>query len=207
MPFTVNTKDAGAVAVAVQGTFAEAMPSADWSWLRPAFEWAERTFHGREPGFQAVDTPYHDFEHTLQITLCLARILCGRAKAGARPTLDTHWVRLATFAALLHDIGYLKPVGDSAGTGAKLTFTHVGRSAMYAAELLRERNFSGDDIAAVQRVIRCTGTRVTVGMVPFGTEAERVVACALATADLLGQMAAADYVERVGDHVGVDGVR
>jgi hypothetical protein len=46
-------------------------------------------------------------------------------------------------------------------------------------------------------MIRCTGVNVDLGRVPFQTELEKVVGFALGTSDLLGQMAAEDYVEKL----------
>jgi hypothetical protein len=46
-------------------------------------------------------------------------------------------------------------------------------------------------------MIRCTGVNVNLSAIPFSSEAEQVVGFALGTADLLGQMAAPDYVEKL----------
>jgi hypothetical protein len=46
-------------------------------------------------------------------------------------------------------------------------------------------------------MIRCTGVGVDLGAISFQSESERIVGYALATADLLGQMAAEDYVEKL----------
>jgi hypothetical protein len=144
-----------------------------------------------------VDIPYHDFEHTLQVTLCLARILGGRARTSADPAVSARLFELGLLAALLHDTGYLKPEGDQNGTGAKFTFNHVSRSAHFAAEFLTRKGFSVADVQTVQRMIHCTRLRTSPAQVPFTSPAERVVACALGTADLLGQMAADDYVDKL----------
>ena len=49
----------------------------------------------------------------------------------------------------------------------------------------------------VQNMIRCTGVNVNLALIPFQSEIERIVGFALGTADLLGQMAADDYVEKL----------
>jgi hypothetical protein len=46
-------------------------------------------------------------------------------------------------------------------------------------------------------MIRCTGVNVDLATIPFTGEAEKVTAFALGTSDLLGQMAAPDYVEKL----------
>ena len=54
-----------------------------------------------------------------------------------------------------------------------------------------------EDILAVQNMIRCTGVNVKLDTIQFQDELERIVGFALGTADLLGQMAAADYVDKL----------
>ena len=63
--------------------------------------------------------------------------------------------------------------------------------------MLRENGFSETDILAVQNMIRCTGVNVKLDAVPFQAEEERFLGYSLGTADLLGQMAAEDYVEKL----------
>jgi hypothetical protein len=105
--------------------------------------------------------------------------------------------QLGIIGILLHDTGYLKKRDDIEGTGAKYTTTHVRRSAEFAGRLLSERGFSLQDIAAVQSMIRCTGVKTVLSEIPFPGEPEKMVGFALATADLLGQMAADDYVDKL----------
>src|SRR5262249_62118285 len=139
--------------------------------------------------YQPVDALYHDFEHTLQGTLCMARLLRGRHHAGAQPRLTERMFRLGVLAILLHDTGYLKKREDTEGTGAKYTVTHVERSAEFADQLLADKGFVPTDIKAVQNMIHCTGVDATLSVIPFQSELEKVVGYALGTADLLGQMA------------------
>lgn len=162
-----------------------------------AFGWAIDCFEGRFQDYLPVDTRYHDFEHTLQGTLCLARILRGYHDAGAKPQITEHFFKLGLLGILLHDTGYLKKSGDTEGTGAKYTATHVSRSVEFAGNLLAEKKFSPSDIQAVQNMIRCTGLDAKVNDIPFQSELERITGCAIGTADLVGQMAAEDYVQKL----------
>ena len=161
------------------------------------FGWAIECFTGNYRDYQAVDARYHDFEHTLQGTLCLGRLLRGRHAAGAQPQLSQRMFQLALAAVLLHDTGYLKRRDDTEGTGAKYTVIHVKRSADFAAQLLQEKGFSAGDIKAVQNMISCTGINAALSAIPFQSEMEKVAGFALGTADLLGQMAAEDYVDKL----------
>jgi hypothetical protein len=193
----VNTRDPRAVQAAVEAAYREAFPTGDPTALADAFEWAQECFEGRHPGYQVIDARYHDFEHTLQGTLCLARLLAGWRAAGGQPALTEEAFRLAILAVLLHDTGYLKRTDDREGSGAKYTLTHVARSAEFAAALLADRAFTPSQILTVQNLIRCTGLNANLAAIPFQSELEQRLGRALATADLLGQMAAPDYVEKL----------
>jgi len=104
---------------------------------------------------------------------------------------------LALLAILLHDTGYLKRRNDTQGTGAKYTLTHVSRSNDFAEKLLSEKGLAATEIRSVQNMIRCTGLNAEVATIPFTNELERNLGFALATADLLGQMAAPDYIDKL----------
>lgn len=193
----VVTKDPTAVEVEVQAAYLGMFPKGDAMFVPRVFGWAIECFTGGYADYQAVDARYHDFEHTLQGTLCLARLLRGRQQANAKPPLTHRMFELALLAILMHDTGYLKKRSDTQGTGAKYTVTHVDRSAQFAARLLAEKGFSPEEIKAVQNMIHCTGVDAALSVIPFQSELEKIVGHALGTADLLGQMAAADYVEKL----------
>jgi hypothetical protein len=193
----VDTRDLPAVQSEVQSIFQALFPEANGSFIPDAFEWTEEWFTGRYPGYQAIDARYHDLEHTLQGTLGLARIFRGRHFAGVRPILTPKAFELGLFAILMHDTGYLKRVEDTEGTGAKYTATHVRRSGEFARQFLSEKGYNASDTHSVQNMIRCTGVNVDLSTIPFTSELDRVVGFALGTADLLGQMAATDYVEKL----------
>jgi hypothetical protein len=193
----ISTKDPGAVEAEAKRVCAAMFPDCDAKFVRDGFRWARECFEGRFRDYQAIDTRYHDLEHTLQGTLCLVRLLLERYQANAKPVIHQRMFQLGLAAILLHDSGYLKKREDVEGTGAKYTVIHVRRSADFAAELLREKGFSPEEIQAVQNMIRCTGLESDLNKIAFQSEEEKVLGHALATADLLGQMAADDYVEKL----------
>ncbi len=193
----VNTNDVVAVEREVLQIWSELFPQTDPALLECAFEHLAVCFRGGNPKYQGIDVRYHDLEHTLQGTLCLARLLRGRHLAGAKPAVSPDLFRLGVLAVLLHDTGYLKRPGDIEGTGAKYTAVHVTRSAEFASECLAAKGFAGAQIRAVQNMIRCTGVGVDLEAITFQSDAERTVGYALGTADLLGQMAAEDYVDKL----------
>ncbi len=194
---SIVAKDPVAVEVEVQAARLAMFPDGDPLFVPLAFGWAIECFEGRYRDYQAVDARYHDFEHTLQGTLCMSRLLRARHLAGAQPQLNEHMFQLGLLAILLRDTGYLKRRDDTEGTGAKYTITHVDRSADFAAQLLTQKGFSPGDIKAIQNMIRCTGVDSALNSIPFQSEVEQTVGFALGTADLLGQMAADDYVEKL----------
>ena len=197
MRYEISTKDPAAVAREAQAAYLAMFPQGDPSFVPRVFHWAGDCFNGRYDGYQPVDARYHDFEHTLQGTLCMARLLLGRRRAGAQPALSQRMAELGLLAILMHDTGYLKRKSDTGGTGAKYTLTHVSRSAEFAGHLMSENGFSDKEIAAVQNMICCTGVDTMLQTIPFQGEEEKITGMALGTADLLGQMAADDYVEKL----------
>src|SRR5580692_4254079 len=172
-------------------------PGTGYYFVPRAFGWAIDCFTGYFEDYQPIDARYHDFEHTLQGTLCMARILYGRHVAEAKPALTENFFELGLLAILLHDTGYLKKWDDTHGTGAKYTATHVARSAEFAGKLLTQKKFNHGDIRVVQNMIRCTGVDALLDKIPFENELEKITGSALGTADLMGQMAADDYVDKL----------
>lgn len=193
----VNTKDPAAVEAEVQATHLAMFPHADQAFVSKAFHWMLNSFEGKYRDYLPIDAGYHDLEHTLQVTLCMVRLLHGRHLAKAQPDISHRLFKLGLLAILLHDTGYLKTKDDTEGTGAKYTLIHVSRSIDFAADLLVENGFPLSDIQAVQYMIRCTGVNVKLDAIPFEDEAEKIVGHLLGTADLLGQMAATDYVDKL----------
>lgn len=193
----VVTKDSTAVQVEVQAAYRSIFPDADPLFVPRVFVWAIDSFSGRYDNYAPIDARYHDFEHTMQGTLCMARLLRGRHEAGGQPPLTEPLFQLGIVAILLHDTGYLKQQNDRDGTGAKYTAVHVDRSAEFAARLLGEKGYSAKDICSVQNMIRCTGVDADLSAIPFQSDLEKLVGYALGTADLLGQMSAPDYVEKL----------
>jgi hypothetical protein len=193
----VDTRVPTEVEAQIQSIYRSLFPDGDPNFVPRAFDWAGQCFTGQFGDYQAIDARYHDFEHTLQGTLCLARLLHGRHQAGAKPLMTQHAFELAMLAILFHDTGYLKKRDDTVGTGAKYTLTHVARSADFAREFLATKGCPAKDIDAIRNMISCTGVNANLQAIPFQSELERTLGFALATADILGQMSAHDYVDKL----------
>jgi hypothetical protein len=193
----VDTRIPHEVEEHVKSIYRAMYPEGDPSFVALAFDWASQCFNGRYADYQAIDARYHDFEHTLQGTLCLARLLHGWHTAGAKPAVNCRLFELSLIAILFHDTGYLKRRSDAAGTGAKYTYVHVGRSIEFARVFLTGKGFPPSDVEVVRNMISCTGVNADLPAIPFRDDLERQLGYALATADLLGQMAAHDYVDKL----------
>ncbi|MBI5684736.1 MAG: hypothetical protein HZC54_06620 [Verrucomicrobia bacterium] len=193
----INTQDWSAVQREAEGIFRQLFADADFGPIHQTFADIEQLFLGRFPGYQSCDMCYHDSEHTLEATVAMARLLDGMDKAPDGMALTPHGFTLGMHAVLMHDAGYLKLRGDTEGTGAKYTLTHVNRSAEFANRYLRSRGYPARDRAAVGHMIQCTGFFVDSTKIPFQSEMEQMLAFGLGTADLLGQMAAPNYLNEL----------
>src|SRR6201997_5159182 len=111
---SVQVSSPKAVLAAVEALYRPTWPGMSLDPLHRAFAHFERLFAGEVPGYHGVDTVYHDRQHTLDITLALARLIVGyerqqqehRRLGGARAT-----VGLVT--GLFHDVGYLRRADDA----------------------------------------------------------------------------------------------
>src|SRR5204863_7908102 len=65
----IDTKNVEAVRKEVTTIYQSIFPGAGTDFIAKAFGWAEDCFAGRHAEYQAIDAKYHDFEHTLQVTL------------------------------------------------------------------------------------------------------------------------------------------
>jgi hypothetical protein len=193
----VDTRNSAAVTQFVEHTFHSMYPGRSLQWLDRLFSEVVAFFAGAHPEYAAIDVRYHDLEHTLQATVCIALILEGRHLAGVEPRVDARHFELAVSAALLHDTGYLRLRSDTQGTGAKYTFCHVVRSCAFAASYLPTLGADDYEVESVLGAISCTGPTTEMGRLRFRHPVERLIGSALATADFLGQMAATDYPDKL----------
>ena len=200
LPYTLDAVDTNEVEAVAQAVFeleTGLYPEADWAYTRRVFAAVATMFDGGFPGYQAMDTVYHDLEHTLQATLCWARMVSRHQETTARPHVDHAYFRIGLHAVLLHDIGYLKENHDEIGSGAKFTFVHERRSCELAQMLLGENEWSQKEIFAVQHLISCTGPRSVIDAIPFRTRQERLLGQIVCTADYLGQMSDPGYPRKL----------
>ncbi len=154
-------------------------------------------FMGKYPHYQAMDTVYHDLEHTLQATLCWVRLMANRHRLKIEPMMTPRDFQVGFVGILMHDVGYLKEEDDLEGTGAKFTFVHERRSCEFADMYLEEQGWPKKSIFAVQHLISCTGPRSLIDAIPFYNKLEKIMGMAVCTADYLGQMSDPKYIKKL----------
>ena len=193
MQAAIDTRNPRLVEAEIRAAYLAMFPDACKQFVPTIFQWAIACFEGKYKDYQPIDAHYHDLEHTLQGALCMSQLLWNRHDTNAEPRLTRRIFELGMLAILTHDTGYLKKHGDTEGTGAKYTLTHVDRSIQFAGELMVAHDYPVEDILAVQNMIRCTGVNVKLDTIQFQNPLERVIGFSLGTADLLGQMAADEH--------------
>ena len=111
---SVQVSSPRAVLAAVEALFRPTWPGMSIDPLRRAFAHFERLFAGEVPGYHGVDTVYHDRQHTLDITLALARLLVGyeRQQDTEETRMGGARAAVALITGLFHDVGYLRRSDD-----------------------------------------------------------------------------------------------
>jgi hypothetical protein len=190
-----STKDVSAF---VRSKFREIYPNSSDAWLGQVFSDVDGLFTGKSESFAPIDLKYHNLRHTLMATVCMSLLLEGHHMSSGGLDLKPRDFELAISAVLLHDAGYLKLKTDSRGTGAKYTYCHILRSCAFAASYLPDVGVTEIEVENVIAAINCTGPNSDISRLRFKDEVSKVVGCALATADYLGQLSDPHYPEKLG---------
>ncbi len=188
-----NVSDTGEVEAQVGEIVRSFAPGHDLTRVGGTFELLNKAFDGNLPGYQKLKTLYHNRTHTNEVVLCTARMLHGLHLAGQG--LDADHVDAALIGALMHDVGYLMSDQEASGTGAQFTDSHVMRGVEFTRRHLP--GLPPDLLAATTKVIMLTDHRKHPDWVKFDNLQQQRAAYATATADLIGQMANREYLERV----------
>lgn len=154
-------------------------------------------FSGKQQGFLKCDTLYHDLSHTLQVVFVFLKIVRGWNRKEKKSKISKESLTIGLIAALLHDTGYLKTEDDADGTGGKYTFIHIQRGIDFAHHYLSLRGFKENKIESVKNILTCTGLKIDYDSFPFYCKEERTIGYALGSADLISQMAANNYPEKL----------
>ena len=202
---TVQVSSPRAVLAAIGSLLRATWPGLTLQPLERAFAHFERLFAGKVEGFHGVDTVYHDRQHTLDITLALARLLVGyeRQQTDETQRLGSARATVGILTGLFHDVGYLRRSDDSGSrNGAEFTRTHVARGARFLEEYLPVLGY-GAWVPIATEIIHFTGYEV-----PFAQILEKVsdprditVGHLLGTADMIAQIADRCYLEKCRDRL------
>lgn len=199
---TVNVSDSQAVCNAVCDIFHSCYLAADDSKIRQAFEDFDNLFEGQYSGFNACDTYYHDKQHTLDMTLAMARLIDGHERQSKRHhTFGAQLTTLGIITALFHDSGYIRRSNDQKHhNGAQYTRIHVSRSADFLQQYLQMHGMAElADIAA--NMVHYTGYEIAPKDINLPDKRFHLLGYMLGTADLIAQMSDRCYLEKCRDRL------
>jgi hypothetical protein len=163
--------------------------------VRLTYEQVRVLFAGEFPGYRACLVEYHDFRHTLDVVLATARLLDGcNVKT---PFLPESLATRLLLAALFHDTGYVQEDWDTSGTGARYSREHEERSIAFLEKHAEIFEVDAAELSALTRFIRSTDLKRGFDAIPFSGEEERLAGAILGSADLMGQMADREYLEKL----------
>lgn len=199
----VQVSSPGAVRAAVSELFTGLYPHASFDSIWLAFHDFERLFGGQMPDYHAVDTTYHDMQHTLDMTLALARLVAGHEMSVApRDRLGPKRAELAIVSALFHDAGYIrhKERDAAAVNGAEFTRQHVTRSGKYLEGYLPALGL-GEFVPVVSPIVHFTGYELDIERIELDDPKDCTIGHLLGTADLIAQISDRCYLEKCRDRL------
>ena len=200
---TVKVSSAQSVCAAVRHLFESQFPSASFDSVWMAFLDFERLYMGKDPQYHAVDTSYHDIQHTLDVTLALARLIVGHERSvDEHDRLGEDRAKFALVTALFHDAGYIRhrERDRDAINGAVFTTKHVTRSGAYLEQYLPSIGL-GSFVDVVSRVTHFTGYEMPIDEIELEDPRDTTAGHLIGTADLLVQMADRCYLEKCRDRL------
>ena len=199
----VKTTDAVSVRKEVERICMELYPKARMGPLVLAFRDVAALYRGEFHGIYACDTPYHDIQHALDVTLAMARLMDGyeRSRWSGEPLGEKNFI-LGIVTALFHDAGYLRRVGDQPATvsGAKYTRVHIARGAEFLRSYLRGIGMAAmAEIAA--ELLHFTGHEKPLSWLRLPSPQYRLLGEMLGSADIIAPMADRCYLEKCHDRL------
>ena len=200
---TVQVSDPVAVRRAVRELFLETFPGASFDTLWLAFYDFERLFKGQFPDFYGCDTTYHDMQHTLDMSLALARLIAGYEKS-VEPSdrLGADRAQMVLVTALFHDAGYIRhrERDKDFSNGAEFTQYHVSRSADFLRRYLPTIGMA-KDVGVSSMIVHFTGYELDLDKIELDDPRDAICGHLLGTADLIAQMADRCYLEKCRDRL------
>ncbi len=199
---TVRVSSPQEVLRACEQLLVSAWPQIMLTPVERAFGDFDALFAGRMPGYAGVDTVYHDRQHTLDVTLAMARLLAGHERQAEEPMrLGPERAVLGIVLALFHDVGYLRRNSDrEQANGAEFTRSHVSRGAEFLRAYLPQIGLPDwSDVAA--QIIHFTGYERPFAQIVTSDARDRRLGHLLGTADMIAQLADRCYLEKCRDRL------
>ncbi len=166
-----------------------------------AFADSADLFQGKYPGYRACDTLYHDIQHTLDVTLAMARLINGHERHHPQDTLGEARFTLGIIIALFHDSGYIRKNNDhTAVNGAVYTLTHVSRSGEFLKAYLPKIGL-GEYSHLAATLVHFSGYERHPDKLEVSNPKDKILGHLLGTADLISQMSDRCYLEKCRDRL------
>jgi hypothetical protein len=197
----IDVTDPAAVNAEVTRIFLDLYPGGSFARIERAFRDLDALYRGRFPGFHACDTPYHDIQHVLDVTLAMARLMDGYERTTEADRFEAPLFSLGIVTALFHDAGYVRRLDDTQHrNGAEMTLTHVSRGARFLKTYLPLIGMS-EMADAGAALIHFTGYEIPVSQIPVPSLRYKVLGNLLGTADIIAQMSDRCYLEKCRDRL------
>ena len=199
---SVQVSSTAAVSAAVRELFTAAYPGESFDKVAISFEEFDKLFTGRMPGYHGVDTVYHDRQHSLDMTLAMARLLVGYERSvESRSRFGSERAAMGLVTSLFHDAGYIREFYDRVhSNGAEFTLYHVTRSARFLARYLPSIGME-NWVPISTRIVHFTGYEIKLKEIQLADPRDRKLGHLLGTADLIAQMADRCYLEKCRDRL------
>ena len=192
----IQTTDPREIREGIGRIFRRLYPGCSDGAIQRAIEDAGRLFRGEYPGYTGCETAYHDLQHTLDVTLAMARIMGGYIDQRHGPVIDADLFSFGIAAALFHDAGYIRRAGDRRHVhGAEYTKIHVSRGGRFLRDYLATIGLERFADAAAPTV-HFTGYELPAQNIRVPAPVFRLIGNMLGSADIIAQMADRCYLEK-----------
>jgi len=198
---TIMVTSASEVCQSVREIFVSMFDEKYFSPVQQSFEDFEKLFEGEFEGYLACDTFYHDKQHTLDMTLALARLIEGYQQVTDNDKqLTADYAAIGLITALYHDSGYIREKNDNASNGSVYTKIHVTRSANFLSKYLPMIGKSAY-VEIAKNIVHYTGYELNPSEIKLKSGVLHTLGHMLGSADLIAQMSDRCYLEKCRDRL------
>jgi len=192
----IQTTDPHEIEGEIGRIFHALYPKAADTPITQAVKDSTRLYRGEYPGYAPCDTGYHDLQHTLDVSLAMARIMAGYVRDAQGPTIGADLFTFGILAALFHDAGYIRRIGDKRHfNGAEYTKIHVARGGRFLRGYLPKVGLARFADAATP-TLHYTGYEKRTERIRVPDPIFRLIGNMLGSADIIAQMSDRCYLEK-----------